>query len=96
MRINLASGDIQSFSSILYNRGYRALAVNDRIAAISSDNGMTFIFHDLDKPYQKEFTRFDGLPSPYVYSLRMDGDYLWVGTDEGLTRFLWNNPDRVD
>lgn len=96
IRIDLASGEVESFSSILYNRGYRALAVNDRIAAISSDRGMTFIFHDLDKPYQKEFTRDDGLPSPYVYSLRMDGDYLWVGTDEGLTRFLWNNPDRVD
>jgi len=96
VRIDLATGDVEAFASILYDRGSRALAVNDRIAAISSSRGMTFIFHDLEKPYQKEFTRDDGLPSGRVFSLRMDGDYVWVGTDEGLTRFLWNNPDRVD
>lgn len=94
--IDFATGDVQAFSSLLYNRGSRALAVNDRIAALSSDNGMIFIFHGLKKPFTREFTVNDGLPSRYVYSLVMDGDYLWVGTDKGLTRFLWNNPDRVD
>jgi ligand-binding sensor domain-containing protein len=96
VRIDFATGDVESFPSLLYNRGSRALAVNDRIAALSSDNGIIFIFHDLKKPYTREITVNDGLPSPYVYSLVMDGDFIWVGTDKGLTRFLWNNPDRVD
>ena len=95
-RINLETGDVQSFSSILYRRGSRALAVNDRIAALPSDNGMIFVFHSLKKPYIREFTLDDGLPSRYIHSLTLDGDYIWVGSDKGLTRFLWNNPDRVD
>ena len=35
-------------------------------------------------------------PYAHVVGLANDGDYLWVGSDKGLTRFLWNNPQRVD
>jgi ligand-binding sensor domain-containing protein len=37
-------------------------------------------------------TTDDGLASNYVLSLRFDGDYLWIGTEKGLTRFFWNDP----
>jgi hypothetical protein len=26
----------------------------------------------------------------------MDDDYIWIGSEKGLTRFWWNNPNRVD
>ena len=42
------------------------------------------------------FTTQDGLPSNEIYELLLDGDYLWIGSDRGLTRFLWNDPDRID
>ena len=42
------------------------------------------------------FTRIDGLADNRVYSLQLDGDYIWFGTHEGLTRFYWNSPMRSD
>jgi len=51
---------------------------------------------DHDPPLEREFTTQDGLPSNEVYELLLDGDYLWIGSDRGLTRFLWNDPDRID
>jgi len=42
------------------------------------------------------FTREDGLPSNRVNCLLLDGDYLWFGTDAGLTKFYWNAPYRLD
>lgn len=42
------------------------------------------------------FTMYDGLPSNNVYSLYLEGDYIWFGSDKGLTRFYWNSPYRTD
>ena len=74
----------------------RALAVNGEIAAIAADRGMTVISYLFDPPRTREFTIDDGLPSNYIFSLDMDGDYIWIGSEKGLTRFWWNNPNRVD
>ena len=46
--------------------------------------------------YWVRFDMLDGLPSNEVYSLRLDGDYIWFGTPKGLTRFYWNSPYRTD
>ncbi|HKK21928.1 MAG TPA: two-component regulator propeller domain-containing protein [candidate division Zixibacteria bacterium] len=97
LRLNLNDGETQPFMSQVSGFTYRALAVNDRIAAVSSLNGLTLYFlSNIDHPNQREFTIADGLPSSRIYSLLMDGDYLWIGSDKGLTRFLWNDPNRVD
>ncbi|RKX22715.1 MAG: hypothetical protein DRP45_11155 [Candidatus Zixiibacteriota bacterium] len=74
----------------------RPLVANDSVSAVASDLGMRLIFWDADGPFSREFTTDDGLASDNVLALLMDGDYVWIGTDRGLTRFLWNNPDRVD
>jgi ligand-binding sensor domain-containing protein len=42
------------------------------------------------------FTVEDGLSSNRVNSILLDGDYIWFGTDGGLTRFYWNTPYRLD
>ncbi len=72
------------------------MAVNDTIAAVASNKGMFFIYYKNRSQFTREFTTEDGLASNDINSLLMDGDYIWVGTDKGLTRFWWNNPDRVD
>jgi ligand-binding sensor domain-containing protein len=52
--------------------------------------------------YKKEdkttrlYTVADGLPTDYINSIIGDGDYLWLGTNQGLVRFLWNSPGRGD
>ena len=96
VRLNLSTGETLDYPLITSGYSRRALAVNDRIAAISTDRGMRIYFLDEDNPHDREFTVEDGLASDRVLSLSMDGDFIWVGTDRGLTRFLWNNPDRVD
>ncbi len=96
VKLNLKTAESESFHEAMQRILPRALAVNDRIAAVASDKGLTILFHDRRKPYTRDFTTDDGLASNNIYALLMDGDFLWVGTDRGLTRFLWNNPERVD
>ena len=96
IRLNTRTGETEPFRLTSEKITPRALAVNDTIAAVASDKGMTVIFYKNSKRPIRRFTTDDGLASTTVYSLLMDGDYIWIGTDKGLTRFLWNNPDRVD
>jgi ligand-binding sensor domain-containing protein len=96
VRLNRKTGQSTPFREPAAIASGRALAVNETIAAVTSDNGMTLIFLDRETPFSKEFTDRDGLASNTVYSLLLDGPYVWVGTDRGLTRFLWDNPNRVD
>ncbi len=42
------------------------------------------------------YTTSDGLMSIRVRSLAADGDYIWIGTDKGVSRFRWNDYDRSD
>lgn len=96
VRLDKNTGKSRSFQDALATTDSRPLAVNDAIVATASTNGVLIYFRG-DKNYRsREFGVRDGLASDYVYELVIDGDYLWVGTDRGLTRFLWNNPDRVD
>ncbi len=97
LRLNLNNGETQPLMSQVSGFSYRALAVNDKIAAVTTLNGLTLYFlKDIEHPNQREFTTSDGLPSSRIYSLLMDGDYIWIGSDKGLTRFLWNDPNRID
>lgn len=44
----------------------------------------------------RNYTRADGLLDDFVYDLLLDGDYIWLGSARGVTRFYWNNPMRID
>ncbi len=96
VKLNLKTGETTPFRSATSNRDFRALAVNDSIAVMTSNRGMSMLFHAIDKPFEREFTTDDGLPSAKVFELELEGDFVWIGTDRGLTKFWWNNPGRVD
>jgi len=96
VKLDLETGDIKPFQASVETATPRALAINEEIAAVGSDKGLLLIYYRERSSRRREFTTDDGLPSNYVYCLTIDGDYLWVGTDLGLTRFWWNNPDRID
>ncbi|MGQ9561584.1 MAG: ligand-binding sensor domain-containing protein [Candidatus Oleimicrobiaceae bacterium] len=72
----------------------------NRIAADTSavwattDNGV--LKYDRKRKRWRLFTVEDGLPSNEVFSVCLDGDYVWFGTRRGLTRFYWNSPYRID
>jgi len=42
------------------------------------------------------YTELDGLVSDKVTSLAADGDYIWIGSFGGVTRFFWNDRKRND
>ncbi|NOY88149.1 MAG: hypothetical protein GXO93_02010 [FCB group bacterium] len=96
-RLNLKTGQVKPFLSLYQRSNRRSLAVNGKIAVVATNKGITIYFlKNKKKSREREFTVDDGLPSARINSLLLDGDYLWIGTDKGLTRFLWNDPDRVD
>jgi len=95
VRLNLDNGESEGYRDRFYQPG-RALAVNDVVAAFASSGGMTLYFWNQEKPLAKEFNITDGLASNNVLALLLDGDYIWIGSDRGLTNFWWNNPNRVD
>ena len=97
VRLNLKTGQIDSFLSVRSGFRPRPVAAYDDVAFLGTDNG--FIMYYLTKKgldNEREFTEFDGLPSSYINVLLLDGDYLWIGSNKGLTKFLWNDPYRVD
>lgn len=96
VRVNLVTGYTTAYSSMSGAFGGRALAVSDQIAATATNRGLMVYFLDEDNPFEREFVTQDGLPSINIFALLVDGDYLWIGSDRGLTRFLWNDPDRID
>ncbi len=96
VKLDTKKGDYESYPDVFISNVANALAVNDFIAAIATDKGLALFFHSNKKPFTREFTVDDGLPSNYTYSIMMDGDYLWLGSELGLSHFYWNNPDRVD
>ncbi len=51
---------------------------------------------DRKRNYWHQYTRNDGLIDDNVLSIYPDGNYLLLGTEYGVTRFYWNDPDRVD
>ncbi len=39
-----------------------------------------------------KYTTDDGLLDNNVQDMVLDGDYIWFGTPQGVTRFFWNDP----
>lgn len=68
------------------------LAVGERFLWVATDYGM--YRYDRLKHYWKHYLEDDGIIDNRVYDLLLDGDYLWIATAGGVTRFYWNNPMR--
>ena len=41
------------------------------------------------------YTEADGLSDNNVFSVVLDGDHVWFGTGNGVTKFYWNRPHRA-
>jgi len=96
LRIDTRTGETETYPSYTHGVVPDALAVNESAVFIGSIAGLTMIRHDEKRLTTRTFTSEDGLPAARIRALEEDGDYVWVGSDGGLTRFLWNNPSRID
>lgn len=74
--------------------GVYAVAAGDRYIAASVGDGV--ILYEKKTGRMRRFTELDGLLSVNINVMVGEGDMLWIGSEEGLTRFKWVNPDRVD
>jgi hypothetical protein len=74
--------------------GVYAVAANEIYIAAAVEQGLMLIERETGK--KRVFTEWDGLLSLNISTMVPDGEYLWLGSDQGLTRFQWINPDRVD
>ena len=92
VRLNLEDGDIWSYrdESNLYD--HRPMAVNDEMVAFADDLGLSILVRGKDKVRLWTFRSSDGLPSDDILELYVQGEYLWIGSDRGLTRFHWRDP----
>ncbi|MEW5702420.1 MAG: hypothetical protein AB1792_09345 [Candidatus Zixiibacteriota bacterium] len=70
------------------------LAVTDSILWAATRSGLVrFVPATRER---RVITAADGLLDPLVQTIVVDGDYLWLGTEHGASRFRWNNPERID
>ncbi len=81
------------------NKSFGGSYVNDIAAThnavwVGTDDGL-YKYDLLDGDW-RSFTVQDGLPDPIVQKIVPDGDYLLIGSTQGLTRFYWNSPYRID
>ncbi|MFZ0389728.1 MAG: hypothetical protein WAN36_04645 [Calditrichia bacterium] len=70
------------------------LAVNEISVWVSTSGGL--LKFDRQRNYWIRFTEEDGLLDNQCYRLLLDGEFIWIACETGITQFYWNNPDRID
>jgi hypothetical protein len=92
--VDIATGKVNDSPLLNQPNGAYAAVTNEKYVAAAIPDGLLLIERETGK--ERTFTVDDGLLSNNVNTILEDGDYLWLGSDEGLTRFQWINPERVD
>ncbi len=96
MWLNLRTGKWESFPQIAMEilPPYRDIEVNQKSVWVATRSGL--LKYDKVDKFWKLFTVEDGLLNNHCHRILLDGDYLWVTTDLGITHFNWNDPNRID
>ena len=74
--------------------GINNILASRQAAWVATNDGV--LKYDKSMQRWRRFTVYDGLADNRVYSIELDGDYIYFGTRRGLTRFYWNSPFRTD
>jgi len=77
-----------------HNARVNYIAATDEVVFVATTEGVWKF--DPKRNYWKQFTRLDGLISDLVNWIHIDGDYVWFATNDGMCRFYWNSPMRID
>lgn len=88
-------------TDILYDRNtkfrnaeLRTLLVHQGVIWVGGSGGLFRLSNRTGNWYR--YTTNDGLVSQRISTLAGDGDHVWIGTDQGVTRFYWKVFNRSD
>jgi len=96
MWLNLKTDKWESYPQIAFEilPPFRDIQVNEKSVWVATPSGL-LKYNKIDK-FWKVFTEEDGLLDNNCHRILLDGEHLWVTTDLGITRFYWDNPNRID
>ena len=81
-------------NTVFKNADLTALLVHDNVIWAGGSSGLYRYNSRKDNWYR--YTPNDGLIGIRVRAIIADGDFVWIGTDRGVSRFRWNDFDRSD
>lgn len=86
----------ESFPQVAYDVAgpYEDIKATAKAVWVATPEGL--LKYNRELKYWKLFTTQDGLLNDHCRRLLLDGDYIWIVTDGGVTEFFWNNPNRSD
>ncbi len=90
--IDPRTGDVTDYPEVYNYGGVRSVDSQGDIVAAATGDGLLLYFFGKKKYHNYLYTENDGLPSNNIKAVRFDGDYLWIGSDQGLTRFWHRHP----
>jgi ligand-binding sensor domain-containing protein len=90
------SGEFERYPSAQYGfpGAITALAVDCSSLWLGTDSGLVKLDRATGIWYMYNRTQ-DRLLDNRVQCLALEGDYIWIGSPSGLTRFFWNDPYRL-
>ncbi len=93
---NLNTDDYKLYdrNTVFKNADLRVLLVYQGFIWVGGNDGLFRLNNRTGTWYH--YQPADGLASYTVTSLSGDGHHIWIGTDKGATRFLWDNFGRSD
>ncbi len=90
-------GDFTAYESVFFgNNTALSILPGDSLVWVGTREGGLYKFDRKMNRWVEYTTQDDGLPSNKIYCILQEGDYLWIGTANGLCRFYWNDPYRLD
>jgi len=63
------------------------IAIEDGFLWLGTDSGALLV--RLSDNYTERYTTVDGLAGNCVYKIIIDGEWVWFGTNKGLTKYHW-------
>ena len=90
--INITTAEIETFPEIIRYGDLRAVDVRDTLVAVATQEGL-LVLSAGEKPERRLYTAYDGIISDDVRDVLFDGEYIWLATDLGLSRFWYKNPN---
>ncbi|MBM3329666.1 MAG: hypothetical protein FJY67_09395 [Calditrichaeota bacterium] len=94
--LNRRTGDWRAIPGEVFLGGEAPLALLPADTNLWVGTELSLYRYDLKIGEWVRFGTREGFPVGRVNQLAIEGDSLWVATQKGLTRFLWNRPGRQE